>query len=109
MFCAEIDERTSPSNSFHSFNFLIYKDITFPLITKFKSNRSLSYLSDCNSNTESKMWPYRLINDINKLVLNLYFRFQIFILKHDKSLRTSLIIIIKGIIMIEMHKNVVRC
>ena len=54
------------------------------------------------------MRPHRLIHDINKLVLDLYFRFQFFIRKLDKSLCTSLIIRIKCILLIEMHKNVIR-
>ena len=55
------------------------------------------------------MRPYRLIHDVpvDKLFLNLYFRFQFFIHKLDKSLCTSRIIRIKIILMIEMQKNVI--
>ena len=38
----------------------------------------------------------------------MYFRFQFFIRKPDKSLCTSLIIRIKSILMIEMYRNVIR-
>ena len=30
------------------------KDVTFPLITKFKTNKYLSYLSECKLNTKLK-------------------------------------------------------
>ena len=44
MFCAEIVERIF--TSFHIFNYhVLGKDATFPLITKFITNRYLSYLS----------------------------------------------------------------
>ena len=42
MFCAEILERTF--TSFQIFNYL-RKEVTFLLITKFKTNMFLSYLS----------------------------------------------------------------
>ena len=51
------------------------------------------------------MWPRRIIQDINKPDLNLYFRFEFFIRKLDSSLCTSLIIGIKRIIMIDTHKQ----
>ena len=51
------------------------------------------------------MWPHRLIHDINKPDLNLYFRIEFFIRKHDNSLCTSLIIGLKGILMIDTHKQ----
>ena len=54
------------------------------------------------------MRTHRLIHDINKLVLDWYFRFQIFIRKLDKSLCTSLIIRKKPIVMIDIHKNMIR-
>ena len=71
------------------------KDITFPLITKFKSKK----VSKCG---------LRLIHDINKPVRNLYFRFEFFVCKLDNSLCTSLIIRLKRILMIETQKNVIR-
>ena len=51
MFWAEIVERI-----FTSFHILITlgKDVTFPLITKFKTNRLASELFICKSNTELK-------------------------------------------------------
>ena len=55
-----------------------------------------------------KMRLQRLIYNINKLVLNLYFGFKVFIRKLEKSLCTSLIVRIKSILMIDMHKNVIR-
>ena len=54
------------------------------------------------------MWPHRLIHDINKSVLNLYFRFEFSIRKLDNSLCTSLIIGLKRILMIDTHKKVIR-
>ena len=51
------------------------------------------------------MRPHRLIHDINKPVLNLYFRFIIFINKLDNSMCTPLIIIIKHILMIDTYKH----
>ena len=54
------------------------------------------------------MRPHRLIHDINKPVLNLYFRFEFFIRKLDNSLYTSLIIRLTCILMINIHKNVIR-
>ena len=54
------------------------------------------------------MWPYRLINNINKPVLNLYFWLEFFIRKLDNSLCTSLIIRLTCILMIDTHKNVIR-
>ena len=51
------------------------------------------------------MQPHQLIHYINKLLLTLNFRFQFFIYKLDKSLCTSLIIRIKSILMIDMHKH----
>ena len=54
------------------------------------------------------MWPHRLIHDINKPVLNLYFQFEFFIRKLDYSLCTSLIIGLKRIIMIDTHKHVIK-
>ena len=41
MFCAEI-----------VYLITLGKDVTFPLITKFKPNRFLSYQGICKSNTE---------------------------------------------------------
>ena len=54
------------------------------------------------------MWSHRLIYDINKPVLNLYFQFEFFIRKLDNSLCTSLITGSKLILMIDKHKNVIR-
>ena len=51
------------------------------------------------------MWPQRLLHDINKPVLNLYFRFEFFIRRLDNSLCTSLIIELKRILMIDTHKK----
>ena len=76
----------------------MYKDVTFPLITKFKTNNNLSYLSV--NRIGIKMWPHRLIHVINKPDLNLYFWFEFFIRKLDNSLCTSLIIGLKRILMI---------
>ena len=80
------------------------KDITFPLITKFKTNRSLSYSYVIEYRI--KMRPYRLIHDIHvyQPVLNLYFRFEFFIYILNNSLCTSLIIRLKLILMIDAHK-----
>ena len=79
------------------------KDVTFPLITKFKTNKYLSNLSV----NRIKMWPHRLIHNINKPVLNLYFRFEFFIRKLDNSFCTSLINRLKRILMIDTHKNMI--
>ena len=54
------------------------------------------------------MWPHRLIHDINKPTLKLYFRFEFFIRKLDNSLCTSFIIRFKRTLMIDTHKNVIR-
>ena len=81
------------------------KDVNFPLITKFKTNRPLSYLL---IKYRIKMWPHRLIHAINKPVLNLYFQFEFFICKFNNSLCTSLIIRITCILVIDIHKNVIR-
>ena len=54
------------------------------------------------------MQSHRLIHDINKLVLNMYFQFKFFIPKLNKFLCTSLIIRVKSFLMIEMHKNMIR-
>ena len=54
------------------------------------------------------MRPHRLIHDMNKPVLNLYFRFEFFIRKLGNSLFTSLIIRLSCILMIDTHKNVIR-
>ena len=55
-----------------------------------------------------KMRPHRLIYNINNPILTLYFRFEFFIRKLDKSLCTSLIIRLTCILMIDTHKNVIR-
>ena len=55
-----------------------------------------------------KTRPHRLIPDINKPFLNLYFRFQFFIYKLDNSLNTSLIIRLKRILLIDTPKTVIR-
>ena len=82
------------------------KDVTFPLITKFKTNKNLSYLSVNRIPNKNVASP---INSwYNKPVLNLYFRFEFFIRKLDNSLCTSLIIRFKRILMIDTHKNVIR-
>ena len=49
------------------------------------------------------MWPRRLIHDIRhcKPVLNLYFQFQFFIRKLDKSLYR-----IKSVLILDTHTNV---
>ena len=52
-----------------------------------------------------KTWPHRLTHDINKPVLNLFFRFQFFIRKLDKPLCTSVIVKIKNY-PIDILKNV---
>ena len=54
------------------------------------------------------MRPHQLIHDINKPVLNVYFRFEFFIHKLDNSSCTSLNIRLKRILMINTHKNVIR-
>ena len=54
------------------------------------------------------MRPYRLIHDMNKPVLNLYFQFEFFIGTLDNSLCTPLIIRIKRILMIDTYKKVIR-
>ena len=51
------------------------KDVTFPLITKLKTNKYPSYLSVNRIPNYFIMRPRRLIHDINKPVLNLDFRF----------------------------------
>ena len=51
------------------------------------------------------MWPHGLIHDINKHVLNLYFRFEFVIGKLDNSLCTSLIIGLKRILMSDTYKK----
>ena len=43
MFCVEIMEKTF--TSFHIINYLLGKDVTFLLIIKLETNRSLTYLS----------------------------------------------------------------
>ena len=53
------------------------------------------------------MGPHRLIQDINKPDLNLYFRFEFFIRKLDNSLCTSLFIGLKRILTIDTHKYVI--
>ena len=53
------------------------------------------------------MRPHRLIRDVNKPVLNLYFRFDFFIRKLNNSLCTLLIIRLKRILIIDTHKNVI--
>ena len=100
MFCAEIVERIF----FFTYLITLGKILTFPIhvITKFNTNRSLSYLSV--NEFRIKMRPQRLIHDINKPVLNLYFRFQFFIRKLDNSLSTLLIIRLKRILMIDKKK-----
>ena len=74
------------------------KYVTFPLITK------VSELFICIWNTRIKMQPRRLIHDINKPVLNLYFRFEFFIRKLNNYLCTSLIIRLARILMIDNTK-----
>ena len=81
------------------------KVVTFPLITTFKTNMPPNYLF---VEYRIKMWPHRLIHAINKPVLNLYFRFEFFIRKLDNSLCTSLIIRLTCILIINIHKNVIR-
>ena len=71
----------------------------FSVHSKFKSNRSLDYLSVNRMRSH-----HTLIHDINKPVLNSYFQSQFVIRKLDKSLYTSLTIKIKIVI----HKNVNR-
>ena len=66
MFCAEIVERIF--TSFHIYLITLGKDVTFPLITKFKTNRSLSY----EYRIKMRLTDY-VMHDINKTVLNLYF------------------------------------
>ena len=51
------------------------------------------------------MQPHRLIHDVNKPVLNLYFVYEFFIRKLNNSLYTSLII---SFLMIDTHKIVIR-
>ena len=52
------------------------KDVSFPLITKFKTNKNLSFLSV--NEYRIKMRPHRLIHNINRPVLN--FTFGLFFL-----------------------------
>ena len=54
------------------------------------------------------MQPHRLIHDVNKPVLNLYFVYEFFIRKLNNSLYTSLIIRLKHFLMIDTHKIVIR-
>ena len=84
------------------------KDVKFPQITKFKTNSPMSYSFVNRTLYRIKMWPHRLIHAINKSVLNLYFWFEFFIRKLDNSSCTSLIIRLTCILMIDIHKNVIR-
>ena len=54
------------------------------------------------------MQLHQLINDLNKLILDLYFQFKFYIRKLDKSLHTSLLIRIQSILTIDTNKNVIR-
>ena len=80
----------------------LLKDIPFPLITKLKSGRSLGHLS------VNRIQNIYATSPTNSWYKCLYFRFQFFILNLDKSLCTLLIIRIKGILMIDIHKNIIR-
>ena len=73
------------------------KDITFPLITKFKTN-------GFKLSTELKCGLIDYFIDRNIPVLNLYIQFQFFICKLDKSLCTPLIIWIKHILTFNLLK-----
>ena len=109
MFRVEIVERIF--TSFHIVNYTLCKDIIFPSITKSLNQTGLGVIY-LKIEYRIKMQPHQLSHDINKPVFNLHqcpiSQFQFFILKLDKSLCTSLIIRIKSILMIEIHKNVIR-
>ena len=92
----------------HLYTFFITlgKNVTFPLITNFKTNKYLSYLSVVEY--RFKIQPHWLIHDFKKPVLNLYFGFEFFIRKLDNSFCKPLNIRLKRTLMIDKHKNVIR-
>ena len=102
MFCAKTVEITF--TYLHIFNFLLLI-YTFSIILQ-NSNQTGLWVIYLYIEYRIKTRRSRLIRDINKL--DLYFRFQYFILKLDTSMCTSPIIRIKSIIMIDIHKNVIR-
>ena len=51
-----------------------------------------------------KMWTQRLIHEINKPVLNVYFRFEFFIRELDNSLSRSLIVRFKRILIVTCYR-----
>ena len=79
------------------------KDVTFPLITKFK--QTCIWVIYLYIEYQIKMRPHQL--HLFKPVLNLYFRFEFLIRKLDNSLCTSLNIRLKRI-QIDTHKNLIR-
>ena len=66
---------------------------------------SYLYAGFTSSEYRIQMRPRRIIHDVNKPVL---MQFVLFMRKLDKSLSTSLLIRIKSILMIDIHKNVIR-
>ena len=87
-----------------TYSITLRKDITFPVFTTFKSNRSLSYLSVNRMPNENAVSPINSYHNMNKTVHNFSFQFQFVICKLGKSLSTSLIDRIKSNLIFDIHK-----